>query len=328
MAKGAYIGVDGKARKVKKGYVGVDGKARKIKKAYIGIGGVAMPFFGGGVEEMVFTYTGNMVDSGVVTMSGKKYRLLQLTSSGTLTAPEAVSAEVWMCGGGTSGRGAYNTGEIGGGGGAGAFTKSGTVLLSGSMTAVIGAGGSASNYNADYNAGNSTSFANMSTSTDFSVKYTSKSQMAGGVCGGTGGGRVMNSSVSPAGTGDGVSKYPFGETVYFKPHCAGGGAGGCGEYSSGWCGSSGGTNGGSGSESTTYVSNGAFSGGSGGNYGGGAGGSATYENTMAYTNNGEPATFYGSGGGGGSGIRAGSSYKRKGSGAGYQGVIYIRIPVA
>ena len=47
MAKGAYIGVDGVARKIKKGYVGVDGVARKIKKAYIGIGGVARPCWGG-----------------------------------------------------------------------------------------------------------------------------------------------------------------------------------------------------------------------------------------------------------------------------------------
>lgn len=36
MATGFYIGVDGKARKVKGGYIGVDGKARKIKKGYIG----------------------------------------------------------------------------------------------------------------------------------------------------------------------------------------------------------------------------------------------------------------------------------------------------
>lgn len=43
MAKKAYIGVDGVARKVKNGYVGVDGTARKVKKAYIGIGGVARP---------------------------------------------------------------------------------------------------------------------------------------------------------------------------------------------------------------------------------------------------------------------------------------------
>lgn len=41
MAKGAYIGIAGKARKVKKMYIGVGGKARKVKKAYIGIGGKA-----------------------------------------------------------------------------------------------------------------------------------------------------------------------------------------------------------------------------------------------------------------------------------------------
>ena len=43
MAKRAYIGVDGVARKIKKGYIGVDDVARKIKKAYIGVGGVARP---------------------------------------------------------------------------------------------------------------------------------------------------------------------------------------------------------------------------------------------------------------------------------------------
>lgn len=43
MAKGAYIGIDNIARKVKNGYIGVDGVARKIKAAYIGIDGVASP---------------------------------------------------------------------------------------------------------------------------------------------------------------------------------------------------------------------------------------------------------------------------------------------
>ncbi len=38
---GFYIGVDGKARKVKGVYIGVDGVARKVKKGYIGVGGVA-----------------------------------------------------------------------------------------------------------------------------------------------------------------------------------------------------------------------------------------------------------------------------------------------
>ena len=41
MAKGVYIGVDDKARKVGKLYVGVDGIARKVKKAYVGVNNVA-----------------------------------------------------------------------------------------------------------------------------------------------------------------------------------------------------------------------------------------------------------------------------------------------
>lgn len=45
MAKSAYVGVDGIARKVKKMYVGVDSKARKVKKGYIGVGGVARIWF-------------------------------------------------------------------------------------------------------------------------------------------------------------------------------------------------------------------------------------------------------------------------------------------
>ena len=48
MAKGAYIGVGGVARKVKKGYIGVGSAARKIKRAYIGVGGIARPCWSGG----------------------------------------------------------------------------------------------------------------------------------------------------------------------------------------------------------------------------------------------------------------------------------------
>ena len=48
MSKRAYIGVDGVARKIKKGFGGVDGVARKIKRAYVGIGGVARPCWSGG----------------------------------------------------------------------------------------------------------------------------------------------------------------------------------------------------------------------------------------------------------------------------------------
>ena len=45
MAKGVYLGVSGKARKIKKLYIGVGGKARKVKKGYIGISGKARLFF-------------------------------------------------------------------------------------------------------------------------------------------------------------------------------------------------------------------------------------------------------------------------------------------
>lgn len=45
MAKACYVGVDGKARKVKKIYTGVSNVARKVKKGYVGVGGVARPFY-------------------------------------------------------------------------------------------------------------------------------------------------------------------------------------------------------------------------------------------------------------------------------------------
>lgn len=47
MAKGAYIGVDGVARKVKQSYVGVSGVARKAKSGYVGVDGLARKFCGG-----------------------------------------------------------------------------------------------------------------------------------------------------------------------------------------------------------------------------------------------------------------------------------------
>jgi len=45
MAKKGYIGVGGRARKIKKLYVGINGIAREVKKAYVGINGVTELFF-------------------------------------------------------------------------------------------------------------------------------------------------------------------------------------------------------------------------------------------------------------------------------------------
>lgn len=51
MAGSAFLGIDGKARKIKRLYFGADNKARPVKKAYIGIGGKARPFFSSGPIE-------------------------------------------------------------------------------------------------------------------------------------------------------------------------------------------------------------------------------------------------------------------------------------
>lgn len=50
MAKGAYTGVGGVARRVKSVYVGVGAVARRVKKGYIGVGGLARLFLSRGVE--------------------------------------------------------------------------------------------------------------------------------------------------------------------------------------------------------------------------------------------------------------------------------------
>ena len=73
MAKGAYIGVNNVAKKIKGGYIGIDGVAKKIKKAYIGVGGVARPCWGGGGE---LTYY------GTVTALSTARRYLAATSVG------------------------------------------------------------------------------------------------------------------------------------------------------------------------------------------------------------------------------------------------------
>ena len=56
MAKGTYIGVSSKAKKVKKMYVGIGGKAKKVKKAYIGVNGKAKLFWSGADGTFLITF--------------------------------------------------------------------------------------------------------------------------------------------------------------------------------------------------------------------------------------------------------------------------------
>lgn len=136
------------------------------------------------VEDDIITYTGTMTDQ-IVLMSNVAYRLLTLTSSGTLTFNKARKGDVWMVSGGA--RGARN-------GGGGGYTKQvAGVTLTGSMAAVVGAGG---NYDERTAPGESTC-----------LGYTTTAPAKESANGGSGGGGYGGNS---GGSGDGISKYPFG----------------------------------------------------------------------------------------------------------------------
>lgn len=80
MSKGIYIGIDGKARKVKKLYVGVDGKARKVKKGYVGVNGVARLFYSGGGSGLL--PSGYTELEYAITQANSQYNIfIRLTTS-------------------------------------------------------------------------------------------------------------------------------------------------------------------------------------------------------------------------------------------------------
>ena len=245
-----------------------------------------MAVLGIDVAALSINYTGAYTDYGMVTMSdGARYRLLAFTASGTLSIEQPVNCEVCVVGGGANGRA--------GKGGAGAYLKNQSVSAYNGGSVVVGAR------------------QGVSSIADVSVNAVS------GQNGGTGGGGYDNGN---GGTGDGLSKYPFGDATYTlwasKPHCAGGG-GGVARYKQEdrnydyYTGGNGGTNGGNGNKSTYGGSSGpTYSGtpGTGGTYGGGLGGASNRD--------GSNATYYGSAGGGSASAQ----------GSGYQGIVYMRIP--
>lgn len=282
--------------------------ARQIKKAYIGdANGVARMFLGGlDVAKMAIGYTGAYTDQPEVTMSGKKYRLLTLTGSGTLTIPEEVAADVWMCNGGNGGQGwGYN-----GGGGGYVLQKDG-VMLSGSVVCAIGAGGSSG-------ATGSTNAAHSGKSTSFGSFAPDPPTTGNAIFKGASGGGQGGSGTSIGVNGAGVSTVPFGETGLFDKHSAGGGGGEYMDDEDGYQ-YGGGAGGSDGSSGGNYRPAGTSGGGSGGAKGGG--------NGAIRKQNGGNATFYGSGGGAGSWyVSSSGSRSRMTGGAGYQGVIYVRIP--
>lgn len=252
-----------------------------------------------------YEYTGDCTEDDI-RAGGTDYKLLKLTSDGTLTFNGPVLVDIWACGGGSRGLRGTDISEYTGagpGGGGGYCREEDGVYIT-SIDVKIGP-------------------ANDSTGTiitgDASLDAAGSNSSRNGGSGG-GGSWVRRSEFHGAntkavgGNGDGQSKYPFRDTVNFEPHCAGGAGGtfnlGFGmDYYSGGSGGSNGSNGGDASTgpNTTLPS--------GGSKGGGRPG--------------QDATFYGGGGGGSRVEKQSPDYLYVGPyGNGYQGVCYVRyIPI-
>lgn len=239
-------------------------------------------------------------DYGVVEMHDGDYRLLAITSSGNLVPAQPVNMEVCVVGGGSNGEqkgdNPWNTKYVGG---AGAYMKNQAIEAFEGGAVVVGAAQGVS-----------------------SIGGVSVDAVLG-QHGGSGGGGHGHYGTTTGGTGDGLSKYPFGDRNYElwagKPHCAGGGGGAYYSPSNGnYKGGNGGTNG---SNGTAGSSNSTASPGTGGSYGGGKGGEARYD---SYASGGN-ATYYGSGGGSigySNGMHSSAT-----CGSGYQGIVYVRMPL-
>lgn len=315
-----YPAVGGITRSGKAAYAVLSGLTHKIKAGYAVRGGVHRQFFSSG-PLVSFSGTHTISD---ITISGKAYKLLTMTGSGTLTVASA-GVRYWMCGSGAGGANANymkssSAYQYSGPGGAGGYVASGD-LASGSYTVVIGAGGEANNtgnptsigaYTAD---GAASAIDNTTTST-----WTTKGASGGGSGISGYSASASNETRAKGSNGNGVATYPFG-AVDLGAHSGGGGGGGCFGISI-RSGGNGGTNGGNGGKrsSSAHAIVGNCNGGTGGAQGGGDGGTAyTYPGASDSKINGVSATFYGSGGGGG-GYAEGNVLGT--GGAGYQGVAY------
>lgn len=270
-----------------------------------------MAALNGGVDVANLLIQGSctFTDYGVVTMgNGNDYRLLAITQSGNLAIfePDGISTcpvncEVCVVGGGANGSRA---------GGAGGYLQNQVIANYSGGAIIVGAAQGVSSIG------------------DISVAAVSGKN--GGTGGGSAGtlkyhyssttGTTYSSETQYPGTGDGLSKYPFQDETYSlwsgKPHCAGGGGG----YESGYdefqettknqAGGNGGSNGSNGL--TGEYGSSAY--GQGGIYGGGNANSYKADN----------ATYYGSGGGG---IPDRHYQETHTPGSGYQGIVYVRIPI-
>lgn len=284
--------------------------------------------------QILFNYTAGYTYRTIVA-DDQRYRLITLTHSGTITFLEEYVGDVWLCGGGEGGGGGgatpymdgYTAGiQSGHGGGGGRCAFENNVALRGSIPVIIGARGKGGARGVSKSWGNG-EYSEHSTPGDAGGKTSFGDLGADGgknASGGSGGGlpRVVASNYPYKGLGDGISTVPFFDTQNFDPLCAGGASGTLYEYShnppyqTGCDGGSNGSNSGPSTPSYSEVPISAKGGFNGGGFGGSSGS----------LGGGNGANF-GAGGGGGEASAMYGEYSGTDGGAGYNGVVMIRIPV-
>ena len=171
---------------------------------------------GGGIRKPQFSYTGNYLETAYQG-DGRdvSYKLYTLTSSGVLTA-KMKNADIWLCGGGSSGSAKryirHNAEQQGRRGGV--LRKRDSTLRTLSWRTMPSPSRQAT-------VGKRSSKVGMEPSLLSAAGVTSA-----GSSGGTGGGGTVGELEAD----DGRAKYPFGDTAHFQCHCAGGGGGARGEH--------------------------------------------------------------------------------------------------
>ena len=257
------------------------------------------------IAQIEIVYSGTYVDE-LVSMQAGDYRLLTLTGSGTLTLPQAVTADIWICGGGAGGGGKASTMKDCWGGGGGYIYKSNNIQIK-NLQITIGSSDGDSVLTGD-------------------ITGTAQSGGLRNPNGSSGGGGGEGDTSGGIGVGD--TTIPFEDNTVFTPYCDGGGGG---TYTSEeekrrYSGGNGGTNGSSGSSCVEESYSGSTpleAGTGGGLYGGDGGRETDGKGSKTAT----AATGYGSGGGGGTAFYGENRSTYKEGGDGYQGVCFIRIPL-
>lgn len=274
-----------------------------------------------------YLVVGGSSSDTITTIGGTIYRLITLTSNGSLEIinGDLLNVDYVVVGGGGGGGGAGPNQGLGAGGGAGSF-KTGQIPLvtSGAYSFTIGTGGAGTtgSAGAGSNGGDTSGFGITAIGGGGGGQWWNAARV--GASGGGGGNQTGVTTTGANGiTGEG-NKGGNGANYSGAPGATscggGGGAGGVGGNGSGGTGGAGGA----GMTSTIIGSTGTFcqGGGGGGTAAGGTGGTTGGFGGTGNSDGGAAAANTGSGGGGASDLNVGN----KTGGRGADGVIILRFP--